>query len=61
MSDYFKKFTIGSQFRQDSLPVDCIVLGLPESKEIGREFANLGIRHVVAFDLQRNIKSKDME
>jgi hypothetical protein len=54
MYNYFTKFSIGSQFKSKRLPVSCVVLAIPDSRNIGYKFFELGVSHVIAFDLVKN-------
>lgn len=40
---YFSTFKYGAQFKGKRLPVDCVVLAIPDSTEIGKIFARLGV------------------
>jgi hypothetical protein len=51
LSTYFQQFKVGNQFKNNRLPVDCVVLAMPDSVKIGQKFSEMGVKHVVAFKL----------
>lgn len=36
-----------------TLTVDVVVLAIPDSEEIGKVFLDLGVKHVIAFDIKK--------
>ena len=53
MADYIQSFKIGKN--GNKLPVDCMVIAIPDSSELGECFSKQGVQHVVAFNLiQKN-------
>jgi len=52
LNTYFKGFKVGSQFSSKRLPVDCVVLAIPNSEIIGKYFNEFGVRHVVTFKIK---------
>lgn len=42
--------------RNPKLQVDCIVLALPDSRELGQVFIDLGVEHVIAFEFEDSVE-----
>lgn len=66
LPDYLKEFKVGRQHYLESgastLPIKCLVLGLPDSGKIGHCFSQLGVKHVVVFgQVVKDEQNRDME
>ena len=46
-----KPYTRGGGKEAKKLPIDCVVLAIPDSISVGDVFVQLGVPHVVVFDL----------
>lgn len=43
-----------SSYTVHKLPIDCVVLAMPESSKLGEVFVSLGVSHVVAFEFEQD-------